>query len=309
MSSHSPISPPRLQAGARVALIAPAGPITHADDLTRAVANARTLGWDPVLSPHVGGCHGYLSGTDAERAADLNDAIRDDSIDAIWCVRGGYGVMRILHQVDFDSLRSRPKALIGYSDITALHLAVAARCGIRSFHGPTARGFLSDFSRASLDSAVNAGRENSNPCGTALDALTLNDGRATGTLIGGNLALLCALIGTPFAARLDGAILVLEDVNEPAYRIDRLFRQLLLSGSLSRVSGIIFGAFTERGESDDSARLDSLLREIADTTGVPCIANAPVGHIANQWTFPIGATAELDASAKTLSILGNGRFT
>jgi len=308
MSSHSPISPPRLHAGARVALVAPAGPITHADDLPRAVANAQMLGWAPVLSRHVGGRHCYLSGTDAERAADLNDAIRDDSIDAIWCVRGGYGVMRILDQIDYDSLRSRPKTLIGYSDITALHLAVAVRCGIISFHGPTARSRLSEFSRASLDCAVNAGRENCNPCGTALNALTLKEGRATGTLIGGNLALLCALIGTQFAARLEGAILVLEDVNEPVYRIDRLLRQLLLSGSLARVSGIIFGAFTERGNPDYSAQLDSLLEETAAATGVPCIANVPVGHIADQWTFPIGATAELDASAKTLRIVESGRF-
>ncbi len=269
----------------------------------RAAANARALGWEPVLSRHVSGCHGYLSGTDDERAADLNNAIRDDSVDAIWCVRGGYGVMRILHQIDYDSLRSRPKAIIGYSDITALHLAIAARCGTISFHGPTARGALSEFSRASLDCAVNAGGERSNPCGTAADAETLIGGRATGTLTGGNLALVCALIGTPFAASLDGAILVLEDVNEPVYRIDRLLRQLLLSGSLAKVSGIIFGAFTERGESDDAAQLHSLLRETARAAGVPCMANAPVGHISDQWTFPIGAAAELDSSTKTLSII------
>lgn len=214
--------------------------------------------------------------------------------------------MRILHRVDYESLRGRPKAIIGYSDITALHLAIAARCGVLSFHGPTARGALSEFSRASLECAVSAGGERSAMCGRAPYAHTLISGRATGTLTGGNLALVCALIGTPFAARLDDAILVLEDVNEPVYRIDRLFRQLLLSDSLTGISGIIFGAFTERGESEDAARLDALFRETADAAGVPCIVNAPVGHIPDQWTFPIGATAQLDASAKTLSILDEG---
>ncbi|MBC7788843.1 MAG: LD-carboxypeptidase [Anaerolineae bacterium] len=299
----SRLSPPRLSPGARVALVAPAGPLTRDDDLAHAVANTQALGWEPVLFPHVNGCHGYLSGTDEDRATDLNDAIRDDSVDAVWCVRGGYGVMRILQRVDYESLRRRPKAIIGYSDITALHLAIAARCGVISFHGPVARGALTEFSRASLASAVNAGSDSRNQCGSALHAQTLRSGRATGTLIGGNLALVCALIGTPFAASMDGAILVLEDVNEPVYRIDRLLRQLLLSDSLGRVSGIVFGSFTERGETEDSAQLDSLFRETAEAAGVPCMSNAPVGHIADQWTFPIGATALLDASARTLSIL------
>ncbi|HEU4565533.1 MAG TPA: LD-carboxypeptidase [Gemmatimonadaceae bacterium] len=295
------LAPPRLAPGARVALVCPAGPLHSPLELARAEESARSFGWEPVPGEHVLARDGYLAGSDAERAADLDRALRDPRIDGVWCVRGGYGAMRLLDALDWDALARRPRALLGYSDITALHAAIRARCDLISFHAPTARSTLTPFTRRSLERAVIHGED---PCGAAPDARVLRGGRAVGRLEGGNLALITALVGTPYAARLDDAILVLEDVSEPVYRIDRMLRHLMLSGALARVRAIVFGAFTDRGEETEGTRpLDDVLREAADAAGVPCIAGAPVGHIDDQWTLPLGALAELDADRRTLTVL------
>lgn len=257
------------------------------------------MGWTPVAGEHVLARRGYLAGTDRQRLDDLNRAIRDPSIDAIWCVRGGYGVLRILADVDFDALRRAPKALIGFSDITALHAAIGRRAGIVSYHGPFPNRRLSDFSRASLERAV---KTRENPAGTTSDAQVLVPGRARGPLAGGNLALLAALAGTPYFPVLDGAILVLEDVGEAVYRIDRMLRHLRLTGALDRVAGLMFGAFTELGDEGDGLALAEVLRETAEALGVPCLAGVPVGHVADQWTLPLRAAAELDAGRRCLTI-------
>lgn len=295
--------PPLLGPGARVALVAPAGPLEGAADLERAIANVRSFGWEPRVGAHVMARAGYFAGPDAERLADLNRALGDDEIDGVWCIRGGYGAMRLLDGIDYAALRQRPRALIGYSDITALHAAVGPRCELVSFHGPTGRAELTDFSRRSLQQAVASGDD---PLGGATGAETLVPGIARGPLAGGNLALLAALCGTPYAPSLDGAVLVLEDVNEAVYRIDRMLVQLRLAGLLARCAGIVFGAFTHADEEEGTGgarTLAEVLREAAVEVGVPCIAGAPVGHIPDQWTLPLGATAELDASARTLHLI------
>ena len=291
--------PPPLSSGARVALVAPAGPLRGPTELDAAIAHATSLGWEPLPSEHALARDGYLAGDDANRLADLNRALSDDRIDAVWCLRGGYGAMRLLSGIDYDAMRRRPKPLIGYSDITALHAAFAARCDVIGFHGPTARGPLTDFSR---DSLVRAVAEQRDPCGVAAGARTLRSGRASGRLVGGNLALLASLTGTPFAPDYRDAILVIEDVGETTYRIDRMLRQLELSGALGQVAGIAFGHFTEGSEPTDvtTRLLDDVLREAADVAGVPCVAGIPMGHIDDQWTIPLGAMAELDADERSL---------
>jgi muramoyltetrapeptide carboxypeptidase len=293
--------PSSLSAGARVALVAPAGPLRSANELEVSIAHARALGWEPHPAAHVLAHTGYFAGTDAERVDDFNAALRDDDVDGIWCVRGGYGAMRILPALDYDALRRRPKPLLGYSDITALHAAIGRRCDVVSFHAPTARGVLTEFSR---DSVVRAVVEQRDPCGLAAAARVLRGGRAAGRLVGGNLALLAALAGTPYAPDYTGAILVLEDVGEAVYRIDRMLQQLRLCGSLDRVAGIAFGHFTEGTDPIDSALrpLDDVLREAADVAGVPALAGIPLGHVNDQWTIPLGAHAELDADARTLHV-------
>ena len=293
--------PPLLLPGARVALIAPAGPLIDESDVARAVENAARLGWDAVIGSHVRDRLGYLAGTDEARADDLNRAAKDPSIDAIWCLRGGYGCTRLLDRLDYDAWRAGPKALIGYSDVTALHAAIGMRAELVTFHGPTARATLTPFALESLRRAVSTGGD---PCGHAAGARTLRGGCARGRLVGGNLALLSALGGTAFAPSCEGAILVLEDVNEAVYRVDRMLTQLHLSGALSRCRGIVLGGFTEiPPEPGDAERpIESVLQELADRAGVPCIANAPIGHLPEQWSVPLGAMAELDAEALTLRV-------
>jgi muramoyltetrapeptide carboxypeptidase len=296
--------PPLLADGARVALVAPAGPLRDASDLERAVKNVRAFGWEPIVGDNALSRSGYFAGDDAARVSDLNRALGDDAIDAVWCLRGGYGTMRILDAVDYDSALRRPKPLIGYSDITALHCALAARTEVVTYHGPTARGVLSDFSRESLACALIHGGDS---CGVAPDARVLREGAAQGVLSGGNLALLSALAGTPYAPRLANTILVLEDIDEAVYRVDRMLRQLLMAGLLDGVRAIVFGSCTNCPEAaDDGARrLDDVIIEIAEALGVPALAGVPVGHIHDQWTLPLGALASMDTDRKSLSVLPN----
>lgn len=291
--------PPPLAPGARVALVSPAGPLRDEKDLARACDNARAFGWEPVPGAHVLDRDGYFAGPDATRLDDFNRALRDDSIAGIWCVRGGYGAMRLLPHLDYDALQRHPKSILGYSDVTAIHLAILRRADLASFHAPTARAVLTPDSRASLRRATVTGEES---CGQAPDARVIRPGRARGTLVGGNLALVAALVGTPFAAPLDGAILMLEDIGEAVYRIDRMLQQLLLSGSLHGCRALVFGQCTDCPEaSDDGARrLDDVLAEIAQALDIPCVAGMPFGHISDQWTLPLGVVAELDADARTL---------
>jgi muramoyltetrapeptide carboxypeptidase len=291
----------RLEPGARVALVAPAGPLQKPEELARAEGNARTFGWEPIVALHVSDRTGYLAGHDKDRLNDINVALRDPNIDAIWCVRGGYGIIRILDGIDYDALSRTPKPIIGYSDITALHAAVQRKCRLISYHGPTAREPLSDFSRDSLERAV---IHQTDSCGAAPNAREINPGTAEGRLVGGNLAVLASLCGTPFMADLSDGILILEDINEPVYRIDRMLQQLRLSGAFNGCKAIAFGECVKcPDDAGGGGRpLDEILGETAHALGVPCLAGIPIGHIDSQWTIPLGATATLDTKARTLTV-------
>ncbi len=292
--------PSPLGAGAKVALIAPAGPLTGPADVAHAEANARALGWEPVVAPHALARHGYFAGRDAERLRDLQAALDDPTIDGIWCLRGGYGTMRLLPALDLGALRARPRALIGFSDITALHAAWQA-AGLASFHGPVARSPLSSFSAHSLRRAVIEGAD---PAGHAAEATCVRPGVAEGRLLGGNLALVAALAGTPWALSFRDAIVVLEDVHEATYRIDRMLVQLRLAGAFDGCRGIVFGQCTDCPDSSDDGQrtLHDLVAELAADLGVPALLGVPVGHIAQQWTLPFGAPATLDATAQSLHV-------
>lgn len=288
--------------GARVALIAPAGILPDPTHIRRAEENARSLGWTPVTGANVASLHGYLAGSDTERLADLNRALADDTIDAIWCIRGGYGAMRLLPDLDYASLRAHPRPLIGFSDITAFHAAIHRECGLVSFHGPTARVELSDFSR---DSLVRAVVDQTDSCGVASHGRVLRGGRARGRLAGGNLALISSLMGTPWSVDFEGAILVLEDVDEAVYRVDRMMRQLLLAGALQRCVAVVAGDFKPLSVAmaADNRAVDDVIAEAADAAGIPCLAGAPFGHIHDQWTIPLGAIAEVDTSDLSLHVV------
>ena len=208
--------------------------------------------------------------------------------------------MRLLPHLDLASLAARPKALVGFSDITALHLAWQ-RVGLVSYHGPVARGALTPFSRASLERAVVMQQPSA---GHAPGARPLVGGSATGRLAGGNLALLAALCGTPWAPAFRGAVVVLEDVNEPVYRVERMLLQLRLAGAFDGCAGLVFGQFTDGpAEPADATRsLEEVAAELGHDLGVPTLLGVPVGHIEEQWTVPFGIAATLDADACTLDI-------
>jgi len=289
------------ESGAHVALVAPAGPLPKSEELPRAQENTRTFGWEPIVGAHAMERVGYLAGQDRDRLNDINLALRDPKIEAIWCLRGGYGVMRILSAIDYDALSRAPKAIIGYSDITALHAAVQRKCRLVTYHGPHAREALTDFSRDSLRRAV---VEQADSCGVAPNAREINAGVAEGRLVGGNLAVLSALCGTPFAPDLTDGILILEDINEPVYRIDRMLQQLKLSGALNGCRAIVFGACVKCADDAGGGGrpFDEVLGEIVHSLGVPCLAGIPVGHIDEQWTIPLGAIARLDTSNRSLTV-------
>lgn len=284
-----------------MALVAPAGPLAGESDLQRAIESTRALGWEPVVGEHVREKDGYLAGIDAHRLADFNHAAADRSVDAVWCIRGGYGAMRLLDTIDYQAWCRHPKALIGFSDITALHAAIGARAELVTYHGPTARAALTDFCKSSLLEAVSRTGPYSL---SAPNATVLRPGRARGRLVGGNLALLAGMAGTSFAPSYDRAILVLEDVNESVYRLDRMLTQLRLNGALANLAGLILGQFTDIPDdaSNEERPLGELLDELAEWCGVPCLSNVPVGHVSDIWTVPLGATAELDVDKRMLNV-------
>ncbi len=295
------------ESGARVALVSPSGPLRGEEDVVRAESHVRAFGWEPVRGSAVLAKAGYLAGEDALRQRDLQWALDDPAIDAIWCVRGGYGLTRIIRDISLDAFARRPKPVIGFSDVTALHCAIAARVGVVTFHTHTARAQLPAMSAASLQAAVHGVGE---PCGAWPDAVPVVDGEVTGHLAGGNLSLLSALCGTPDALVGRGAILVLEDINEPAYRIDRMLRQLEQSGAVRHCAGLAVGQFTNvpADENPDAMTVDEVIADFAMRFGVPCLTNLPIGHIADQWTLPLGGLVTLDVRGRSLRVAPSASF-
>jgi muramoyltetrapeptide carboxypeptidase len=303
MSDREVMARPRaLAAGARVALVAPAGPVT-AERIDRAVAQCQGLGLEARVAPSALQRRGFLAGTDEQRLRDLQSALDDGAVDAIWALRGGYGSMRIINQVDWTSLKRRPKPYIGFSDNTAIHCALQQQ-RIVSFHGPHAGG---DFP-TETESAFRCVLFQSAAAGVlplrAQDPVPrpLRAGSVEAPLYGGNLALLAALCGTALSPRARGCILFLEDVGEPAYRVDRMLVQLRQAGALDGVVGLALGRFTECDEQDEPDVM-GVLEELAETLRVPTVVDLPVGHVEHNWTVPVGCRARLDADNGLLQII------
>lgn len=289
-----------LRSGAHIALVSPSGPLNGPHELQHAVEAAEAFGWTVTVGTHALSRSGYFAGDDAQRGGDLLRAIADDTIDGIWCLRGGYGSARLLPQLDASLRQSRPKALIGYSDITALH-ALWQTAGLVSYHGPTARTPLSPFTRASLLEAVQVAQDATLH---ATNAEVIRGGRANGRLAGGNLAVAASLCGTPWAPQYRGAIVVLEDINEATYRLDRMLTQLRLSGAFDGCVGLALGHFTDCPDTtaDGTRALAAIVEELAGELHVPTLLGVPIGHIVDQWTLPFGACATLDADARSLHL-------
>ncbi|MEO8636306.1 MAG: LD-carboxypeptidase [Gemmatimonadales bacterium] len=316
MGSKTVIRPRAIAPGSRVALVTPAGPLSEHDDLARGLELCRALGWEPVAGAHVLARHGYLAGSDAERLADLNDALTSPEIDAVWCLRGGYGLTRILDQVDFAGFARRPKPVIGFSDVTSLLVGLHQATSVVTIHGPMARAPLSAFSAGHFTRVLTAPSPPGRLAALPLPAgvlvpraprvVALHGGIAEGRLIGGNLTLLTCLIGTRHFPELDGAVLFLEDVGEDLYRVDRMLAQWRMTGALARLAGVMVGQFTElkRGTGDGGAlAFDEVLSTYLRPLRVPVAYGFPIGHVDDQWTMPLGVRVRLDADAGTVELL------
>ncbi|KND24377.1 S66 peptidase family protein [Streptomyces acidiscabies] len=294
--------PRRLAPGARVAIVAPSGPVPE-ERLQGGLDILRGWGLEPVVAPHVLDRHGefpYLAGTDADRAADLQHAWCDPSVDAVLCARGGYGVQRMVDLLDWDALRAAgPKVLVGFSDVTALHEAFANRLGLVTLHGPMTAGV--DFLKnAVAQQHLRATLMNpeSVQVVTATGGGALVGGRARGVLLGGCLCLLAAELGTPYArASARGGLLCLEDVGEETYRLDRYLTQLLRAGWLDGVRGVVLGSWAE---CDAYPLVRAMLVDRLGGLGVPVVEEFGFGHGAGALTVPFGVAAVLDADAGTL---------
>jgi len=315
------LRPRRLLPGQTIGLVAPSSAPNEPEHIRFAIETLESLGFRVRAGAHLFDRDGYVAGVDAARAADLNAMFADDGVDAVWCLRGGYGASRILPMLDFDRMRRTPKALIGFSDITALHMALHTQAGLVSFHGPVAWRALTSYTLAEWRRVMceptvpirvgapppfergegHIDRENR--------VTTLVPGVARGRLVGGNLCLMAHLTGTRYAPDLRGAIVFFEDVDEPYYRIDRFLTQLWLSGSLDGAAGVAFGKFTRCEPSASFVQnrvLEDILAERCRALGVPAVSGLMIGHIDDQTTLPIGCLAELDAGAGTLTLLEPG---
>ncbi|MFG2096220.1 LD-carboxypeptidase [Streptomyces sp. NPDC048612] len=303
MTGAGLVRPPRLRPGDRVAVVAPSGPLV-AERLDRGLDVLRGWDLDPVVAPHARGTHrtlGHLAATDEERARDLQEAWCDPSVRAVFAARGGYGAQRMVDLLDWDALRAAaPKPLVGFSDVTVLHEAFAVRAGVATLHGPAVAGevFLKDdATRDHLRRTLFAPetvRTLASP-----SARPLVPGRARGVTFGGCLALLAAELGTPWARRgAAGGLLLLEDVGEPPYRIDRALTQLLRAGWLDGVAGIVLGSWARCGPYE---RVREVLVDRLAGLGVPVAEEFGFGHGESALTVPLGVAAELDATAGTLT--------
>ncbi|MBI5832182.1 MAG: LD-carboxypeptidase [Armatimonadetes bacterium] len=300
----SPVWPAPLAPGGTIAVVSPAS--TPRDDrLERGRAALTALGYQVREYPHARCRWHFVAGTDAERLADLHAAFADPEIDAVWCSRGGYGSMRLLGSLDWDLLAANPKPFVGYSDITALQQAMAARLGWVTFSGPMVAsghgygreggiepGTESDVWRWLRPTA--AGQPLANADGSSFTVL--RPGRAQGVLLGGNLSLFTALVGTPYLPVLDGAILAIEDVGEKPYAVDRMLLQLELAGVFDRIGALLIGDFAQYlTDGATGPAVEELVMERVGGRDLAVVSNVVHGHCDRRLTLPIGAQAELTA--------------
>lgn len=309
------IKPPRLRQGDTVALIAPGGYTTE-KSIAKARSNIERLGLRVREGAFLREVNGNYAGTVHQRLLDLHAAFADPEINMIWPIRGGSGCISLLAHLDYALIRRNPKILLGYSDITALHLAIHRHAGLVSFHGPVASSTMTDYSIEHM-LAVLQDPQPETTIPMALDnsrrALeqphfamrTVHGGVATGPLMGGNLSMVAALAGTPYAADFKGSILFLEEVNEAPYRIDRWMTQLDLSVGLARAAGVMIGICEGCGpeHEDISLTLDQTLDIHLQPLKIPAVTGYSIGHIRNQFTIPMGLRARLDTQRQTVTLL------
>lgn len=289
-TAASTIKPVTLKPGNTIGVAAPAGPFER-DRFDRGVAVLEAAGYRVHVPDGTFHKKDYLAGDDRHRADQLNGLFADPAIHGILCARGGFGAMRILEYIDFDLVRTHPKVFVGFSDISILLHTFYARAGLVTFHGPMATTLAASdrASRNGLFAAVSAGRKLKV---ASPNTTTLKSGKAVGTVLGGNLASLCHLLGTPFAPRFDNAILILEDIGEAPYKIDRMMTQMKLAGCFDNLAGMVLGEFQDCGPVD---RIHAIVHRAFRNRAFPILAGLGFGHGDTNITLPIGLTATLDA--------------
>jgi len=269
--------------------VAPAGPVDPSE-LSLGIEALKSLGYEVVLGRHVYEKKAYLAGADSHRIKDLNDAIRDPDVEAVFCARGGYGTMRLLPGVEYEAFSRAPKIIVGFSDVTALLHALYQECGVTTFHGPMVRNFRSreDRNLAALMKMITTNE----PWQMRLDeAKILRPGSAEGIIMGGNLSMIASLIGSSYFPQVKDCLLFLEDTDEPLYRIDRMLTSLRLRGVFEGVSAVVAGEFRSCGKEEG---LYELLMGVTEALNIPVILGAPFGHGNQNFPFPIGVQAVLD---------------
>lgn len=305
------VKPKRLREGSRVGLVLPASMAFEASTIDRAKRQLEAIGLEVVLGENVRARHGYFAGTDEQRAADVSRMFADPAIDGVYCYTGGWGCPRILPHLDWDTIAANPKVLIGYSDVTSLLNPVHQETGLVTFHGPVAASNIRPWTLEQLKRVVfsaerigvleNPPKEDKELVDRDYRILPIREGRATGPIVGGNLTMLASQMGTPWEIETEGAILVLEDIHEAYYRVDRMLTQLGQGGKLAAAAGVVFGYCTDCPTDAPSFSLEQILFDHFERLGVPAVAGLTFGHIRDQLTLPIGLEATLDATAGTLA--------
>ncbi|MFC1775789.1 LD-carboxypeptidase [Pseudomonadota bacterium] len=314
LNPGSTLKPSRLKAGDTVGLVNPAGATFHPDDVAIATETAAALGLKMKAGEHLLDRYGYLAGSDKARATDINDMFADRDVAAILTLRGGWGCNRILDLLDYNLISRNPKILMGYSDITSLLLALNAKTGLVTFHGPvgisTWNQYSTQYVRKLLFNAETFSMENPREIGDSLvqikdRVLTINGGKAKGKLLGGNLSVLTAMVGSEFLPDFRDNILFLEEVGEDIYRVDRMLTQLKLAGILSKISGFVFGKCSEcgPGKGYGSLTLEEVFDDHIRPLKIPAWYGSMIGHIEKKFTIPLGIAAEIDADKGRITLL------
>jgi muramoyltetrapeptide carboxypeptidase len=312
------IKPPLLRPGDLVGMVAPASNASDAEEIQIAKENMERYGLRVELGRHINAQNGYLAGTDAQRAADINTMFRRPDIKGIVTFSGGYGCCRLLPLLDYQSIRKYPKVIVGHSDITSLLLGIYAQTGLVTFHGSSGFTRVGDYARSHFRRAIMSARiigEIAQPPPPPLGDIERNNrlitivpGQATGQLIGGNLTLVTNLLGTPYEPDTRGKLFFLEEIGEEPYRVDRMLTQLWLAGKFQQAAGIVLGHFVDCGPRQfqpafaQTLSLETVLRDRFEPLQKPTVYNLMFGHVRENAVLPIGVAATLNATAKTLVI-------
>jgi len=303
--------PPKLRKGQTIGIIAPASAVAETERIDEFAEYIEKKGFKPKLGKYVKGRDGYLAGTDAQRAEDLNGMFADGSVDAIICIRGGWGGARLLPDIDYEVIKQHPKILLGYSDVTSLLLGIHAKTGLITFHGPVGLSDWNFFTRRHLTKVL-MNEKHYKVRGARRDEedlvkgrYTITGGKATGRLLGGNLSVLCGMVGSPYLPDFTGAILLLEDVGEAVYRIDRYLTQLKLAGILDQVAAVVFSSCNEclPEDKEDFFTLENILFQHLKPLNKPAFYGMEIGHLERQYTLPIGANVVLNADKGFVELL------